>query len=648
MKPVKIKYWRAIIAAVALLVFLLAPPALAATTTWIGPSGNWSVPGNWDNGVPGFPDPDALLTSNTNKTATLDTTTPLLNSVVVDGTGGATFTLLQTYWPSGNLSATAETIGLAGIGVYNQNAGSNTVGSVAGTPIANTTLDRTLVLGFRPGSSGTYNKNGGTLTAWDLMVGRAGTGVFNQPFGNLTVNNDLILGRLASGTGTVNITSGGLQVGGSETVGFAGVGEMNHTSGTHTIGGALFVGRNAGSTGKFTMTSGSLQVGGNEIIGLNGEGEVTHTSGNHTVGGNFILGRNAGSTGTFTMTSGNLEVAGLSFIGRAGDGFMTMTSGNFTVGGNEVIGRDAVGSLSMTSGNHTIAGRLTLAKNLGSSGTFNITSGSVTSNNSPPFDGTTDIVISGEPPNFAGGLGQFNINGGATITGDVENSGTVKTTGADVTWNGDFVNNNAYISDPSTQDFQNDLTVNDTGYIQATHNADLFRIRGDFINTSTQDTLWDTNAARLRFAKGGVENDTIHDFYVNGVNNGPPGDVTVATIVDNFAWRLLNITNQDINLVDADNDATGALYVGVLLGADVTVGPNRVHNIFGDIAAVLDIFYDPDLAQNAYLGGLFYQYENGPGLGRLRPFHTPLPPSVLLLGTGLLGLGALGWRRKRR
>ena len=36
------------------------------------------------------------------------------------------------------------------------------------------------------------------------------------------------------------------------------------------------------------------------------------------------------------------------------------------------------------------------------------------------------------------------------------------------------------------------------------------------------------------------------------------------------------------------------------------------------------------------------------GVHRLAdPISNPLPPSVLLLGSGLLGLGLLGWRRKR-
>lgn len=126
----------------ALLMVLVAQPALALTTTWIGNSGNWNVPANWDNGVPALND-DAFLTSTTSKTVTLNMVTPLLNSVTINATCG-TFTLNQTYYPTGSLSALAETIGtntggLPGKGVYNQYTGSNTV-------------TNELVLGYTAGS----------------------------------------------------------------------------------------------------------------------------------------------------------------------------------------------------------------------------------------------------------------------------------------------------------------------------------------------------------------------------------------------------------------------------------------------------------------------------------------------------------------
>ena len=522
------------------------------------------------------------------------------------------------------------------------------MGSVSGTQIANTTLDRTLVLGFRSGSSGTYNKSGGTLTAWDLIVGRAGTGEFNQS-GNVTVDNDLTVGRNASGDGTYNISSGGLQVGGNETIGSTGVGNLSHSSGSHTIGGNLFVGRNAGSTGSFNMSSGTIEVGGSEYIGNNGIGTFNHTSGNLTIGGALIVGRNAGSTGTFTKSSGSIEVGGNEIIGAGGDGSLTHTSGSHTVGGNFILGRDAgttgtflmtsgsldvvgladigrngTGTITRISGSTTIGGKLTLAKNAASSGTFNVTSGSVTSNNSPPFDSTTDIQINP--------TGTFNINGTVTVTGDVVNDGTVKTTDADVTWNGDFTNNNAYISDPSKQTFNNDLVVGPDGFIQATHNADLFRIRGDFENntTDTVTTAWNTAKARLVFAKGTDTSPKDHDFYVVGADNGTSG-------TNAFAWRLLNANKQNLYLSDPDG-GDGALYVEIIKG--LLFSGSDVTNIFTDDP--INVYYNT--IKSGFSGDYFF---GGTGGGKLIG-HTPLPPSVLLMGSGLLGLGLLGWRRKKR
>ncbi|MEJ2070973.1 MAG: hypothetical protein P8X58_11305 [Syntrophobacterales bacterium] len=498
---------------------------------------------------------------------------------------------------SGNLDVGgAETIGYEGIGTFSHSSGNQTIGG-------------SLLIGRNAGSSGTYTAGSADLSVGNTMfVGRGGTGVFSSSSGDVSITNNLIVGRLAGSSGSFTMSSGNLDVGGQETIGYEGIGIFSHSSGNHIIGGGLLVGRLAGSSGSFTMSSGNIEVGGNEVIGAAGDGSLIHTSGNHTVDGNFILGRDAGTTGNFTQTSGNLNIAGLADIGRNGTGTMTRTSGNTTTGGI-----------------------LTLAKNTGSSGTFNVTSGNVTSNNSPPFDGTADIVISGKAPNLAGGVGQLNINGGVTVTGDVVNNDTIKTTDADVTWNGDVVNNNAYISDPSTQDFQNDLTVNDTGYIQATHNKDLFRIRGDFINHSTMASEWNTVKARLRFAKGGVENDKMHEFYIVGADNGTSG-------TNEFAWRVLNITNQDITLIDGDGGSDGALYVQIIKGV-VLMGSDVV-NISTDYA--INIYFNPAL--NPTLTG---PYDFGGSGGGQLIAHTPLPPSVLLLGSGLLGLGLLGWRRKR-
>jgi len=145
----------------------------------------------------------------------------------------------------------------------------------------------------------------------------------------------------------------------------------------------------------------------------------------------------------------------------------------------------------------------------------------------------------------------------------------------------------------------------------------------------------------------------MHQLYINGADEGEIGDIPITSYDDNFAWRVLNITNQDITLVDGnttDTPGTGALYVGLMKGAETDSLNDEIDNIFGDTTDLLNIYFDPDLAGNAYLflgGGGDGIWDFASGMGQLMPYHTPLPPSVLLLGSGLLGLGLLGWRRKR-
>jgi len=90
-----------------------------------------------------------------------------------------------------------------------------------------------------------------------------------------------------------------------------------------------------------------------------------------------------------------------------------------------------------------------------------------------------------------------------------------------------------------------------------------------------------------------------------------------------------------VTLYDGSGTDGGALYVDVISGLVLSGG--TVINIAG-ATEVLNIYYNPLLPENAYLGTMTYAFASGNG--QLIP--TPLPGSVLLLGSGLLGLGLPG------
>ena len=115
---------------------------------------------------------------------------------------------------------------------------------------------------------------------------------------------------------------------------------------------------------------------------------------------------------------------------------------------------------------------------------------------------------------------------------------------------------------------------------------------------------------------------------------------------NNFGWYNLTLgASQTINLVDPTPLTNGALYVNQVVGATLSGG--NVTNIFNTSTDPIYIVYDPHDALNSYLAGGTYTITGGGG-GLLEPDPpVPLPPSVFLLGSGLLGLGALGWRSKR-
>jgi autotransporter-associated beta strand protein len=217
---------------------------------------------------------------------------------------------------SGTLSTPYLIAGKSGRGSIEQSGGTITVSQY-------------LALGYSSGASGTYDLSGtGSLSvAWDEYVGSTihesstGTGTFTQSGGTNTVSGDLHLGYKAGSSGTYNLYGGVLSAGGpsggGEDVGAWGTGTFTHTGGTHYTGDFHVAGY--GGTGTYSLSgSGQLIVSTDEWIPRSGYGTFTQTGGTNSIAGSLIMGVNPGSnydpgsTGTYNLNGGTLILKSIS------------------------------------------------------------------------------------------------------------------------------------------------------------------------------------------------------------------------------------------------------------------------------------------------------------------------------------------------
>jgi uncharacterized protein with beta-barrel porin domain len=379
-----------LVATAALLLVLLAQPALAVTKQWVGTPFNnlWTTASNWSPpGEPGGGD-DVFVTQSGFFPETVIYNTsikPIYSSLTIDATGSGNITLQQ----SGNaLSANNETIGLDGKGAYNQSGGNNTVNS-------------NLYLGYNPTGSGTYTLEGGNLTVGGYeYIGNSGIGSFTQTGGNHTVTQVLTLAENPNSSGTYNLGSGSLSASG-ERIGNTGTGTFIQTGGTHTISsGILLLGVSSTGSGTYILSGGSLSVGSDisvyvETIGNSGTGTFIQTGGTHTVSNSIGLGIRLGSSvgsGTYILSGGSLSAVGES-----------IQNGSFIQSG----GTNTVKSLSVSQVQAAGSSTYNLEGGSLSAGSESIGSGSFIQSGGINTADTLDILT---------GSGTYNLKGGSLST----------------------------------------------------------------------------------------------------------------------------------------------------------------------------------------------------------------------------------------
>jgi PEP-CTERM motif len=394
-----------------------------------------------------------------------------------------------------------------------------------------------------------------------------------------------------------------------------------------TITGAGLISSSFDNQGRLLLTDGTTLI----TNAFNNSGIIQLAENAASLSGGVITNSGQitghGSTGnTISNASGTIEASG----------------GTLILGG--AVTNGAGGTISATAD-----GKVFASQGLGtSSGLINLTGGTFDNNNhaltnSGQISGYGILRTSGltNQGNITLATGVSTVNGGVTnqagghveiahgaavFTGAVSNQGTFKTTGATVTFAGGFTNLGAYISDPSTQSFT-DLVVMPTGFLVGGA-GDVFQVSHSFSNQSTQNTSWNTRGAALVFNGAGSES-----VLLAGLDKGALYD----GYADNFAWGTVELGSGAGLSIASGIGAKGALYAGVFA---LDGGLAQLASIVSDF----NIYYDPLLAGNSYLGGQSYALT---GAGFLIPTAVPEPETYAMLLAGIGLLGFIARHRKR-
>ncbi|MEE3343863.1 MAG: InlB B-repeat-containing protein [Bacilli bacterium] len=332
---------------------------------------------------------------------------------------------------AGTISVSSGTVTGARGGIYNSSTGSIEI--TGGTITGNNGINNT--------NAGPITINGTGVT----VTGIAGVGVIASA-GDVTVTKGTVSGTtngLTSTTGDVTINGGIVKTtatsGNNDGISKSSTGTISVSSGSVT---GYRNGIYNASTGTVNITGGTI-TGNNGVVN-NGAGTITVNTTGQSITGTAGVGV-AGASGNVTLTAGTIKGSTHGISSTTGN--VTINGGvvqtTATSGNNDGISKSgAGGTVSVTAG--SITGARSGIYNA-STGTVNVTGGTVSGNNGIQNNGAGTITINGNGVAIQGtsGTGIIGQTGSVTVTtGSVTGTTTgISSTTGTVTINGGTISN---------------------------------------------------------------------------------------------------------------------------------------------------------------------------------------------------------------